>query len=287
MNCIRCGQPLPPGAQSCPMCGQPYAPVSQPQPEQKVYPTAYSQSIQTREDNSFLTILSDLPRAFLHSFTQPGEVLRTMVEKRDHFSFPIVTVLVLLLSFLCGTVLLRGFVAVLYQVIYRLTGSSLAGSAASLSQGVSYITGRVGPMAGGIAVLCQLISMAALSAVFMVYLGAVCRLSLSYELVTGFITVISLNTVATTVLAMACSLLSPWLALMVMGCGLAVGLSQACGMLSLITGRPENRLFVSKLVLSAASVLAVLSINGVVGSLLMNGVLQRILGLLGSAGSLI
>jgi len=290
MNCIRCGQPLPPGAQACPLCGQMCVPAgqpAQPQPEQTVYPTAYTQTAQIREDNSFLTALSELPRAFCHSFTQPGEVLRGWVEKREHFSFPIVTVLVLLLSFLCGTVLLRGFVAVLYQAIFRLTGASLAGSAASLSQGVSYIAGRVGPMAGGIAVLCQLISMTVLGAVFMVYLGAVCRLSLSYELVTGFVTVISLNTAVTTVLAMACSLLSPWLSLMVMACGLVIGISQACGMLSLITGRSENQLFVSKLVLSGCSVLALLSVNGVVGSLLMNGVLQRVLGLLRSVGSLI
>ena len=285
MNCIRCGQPLPPGTQACPTCGQPYAPVQPAQ--QPVYPTAYTQSAQTRVDNSFLTILSDLPRAFLHSFTQPGEVLRGMVEKRDHFSFPIVTTLVLLLSFLCGTVLLRGFVGVLYQVIFRLTGTNLAGSAASMSQGVSYIAGRVGPMAGGVAALCQLISMAALGTVFMVYLGAVCHVALSYELVSGFVTVISLNTAATTVLAMACSLLSPWLALMVMACGLMIGITKACGMLSLITGKPESQLFASRLILSVSAVLAVLGINGVVGGLLMNGVLQRILGLLVSAGALI
>jgi len=330
MNCTRCGQPLPQGAQVCPACGQPsgaYAPAQpyapqnyaypptmppqawqatqtyppvQPtptyqntqayQPAYPVYPTGYQQAQgygHAQEDNSFFTILSDLPHAFLNSFARPGEVLRTMVERRDHFSFPIVALLVLVLSFLGGVVMMRGFVNVLFSVISALTGVSMGGSAASMSQGASYIAGRVGPMVGGIAALCQLISMLVMGAAFMVYVCAVCRVSFSVELLTGFVAVTSMNTVVTSVLAMALSLLSPWLSVLVMACGLAIGLTKACGMLSAITGRTEEQLFVGKLVTSCVTVLATLSINGVVGGLLMSGVMQRVLSLLGNVGSLI
>ena len=280
MNCNRCGQPLPKNAKTCPACGQPAGPV---------YQQSYvlRQQGYTQEEEGFLTHLSELPRMFLRSFTQPGEVLRAMVERRDHVSFPVVTFLVLVLAFLGGMVLMRGFLFVLLQGISRVTGMSLAGSAASLSQGVSYIAGRVGPMAGGIAVLCQLITMLALGAVFLVYVCVVGRTAFSYELASGFLTVVSLGNVAVSLLAMALSMLSPWLSVIVMACGLMIGITQACGMLGLITGQPEGQLFTARLVLSACAVLAVLIINGVVGGLLMGGVLERVLSLLSHTGALV
>ena len=300
MNCARCGTQLQPGTSVCPACGEPVNAW----PQQGVYQQSYVQyqqgqypqgyqtpytygSRQPHDDGGFLGALSDLPRAFADSFSRPAEVMRGLVERRDRFSWLIVSALVLVLAFLCGMVLMRGVLGMMLRAISVLSNTPLASTDASMSQGVSYIAGRVGPMAGGVAALCQLISMAALGTVFMVYLGAVCHVALSYELVSGFVTVISLNTAATTVLAMACSLLSPWLALMVMACGLMIGIIKACGMLSLITGKPESQLFASRLILSVSAVLAVLGINGVVGGLLMNGVLQRILGLLVSAGALI
>ena len=297
MNCARCGAQLQPGASRCSVCGEAAgAPgvyqQSYMQYQQGAYPPgyqppyAYGRSAQ-HDEGGFLGALSDLPRAFVESFTHPGDVMRTMVERRDRFSWIIVTGLCLLLSFLCGMVLMRGFLSLLLTAISVLSGTPLASTDASMSPGVSYIAGRVAPMAGGIAALCQLIAMLVPAAVFMVYICGVCRVAFSWELVTSFIAVISLNTVAVSVLAMAGSLLTPWLAIGLILCGMAVSYVQATGMLGLITARPDQQLMFGKLLCVVISLALTLLLCGVVGGLLMGGVVDRVLILLNNVGALI
>ena len=201
MNCAACGQPIPQGAAACPVCRTPVqAPdyrqsYAQYQPDQ--YPTGYQQPYAygqqpEQPENAVLTALMELPRAFLGSFTRPGEVLRHMVERRDFFTCPIVSMLVLVLSFLGGIVVMRGFVGVLFQAVAALSGVTLAGSSASMNQGISYIAGRVAPSVGGIAAVCQLICMLVPAVVFMIYICAVCKVMFSWELALGFAAVTSL-----------------------------------------------------------------------------------------------
>lgn len=299
MNCTGCGNPLPPGAQACPYCGTPLNPYGQPngqnvyqqsyvqyQPGQ--YPTGYQTPYgygqePVREPYGVLHALSGLPRAFVESFSNPGEVLRSMVERRDWLSGPIVAALVLVMAALSGLVIMRGFVDVLLSMAAAFTGSGMTGA----SQSAAYIAGRIAPSVGGIVALCQLISMLVPTAVFMVYICMICHVAFSWELALGFLAVTSLGTVAVSLMAMALSLLSPWLALAVMICGMAISYTQACGMLGLITARADVQLMRAKLILTCLSILLTLALNGLAGGLLMSGVMQRVMGLLHSVGSLI
>ena len=203
MNCARCGTQLQPGTSVCPACGEPVNAW----PQQGVYQQSYVQyqqgqypqgyqtpytygSRQPHDDGGFLGALSDLPRAFADSFSRPAEVMRGLVERRDRFSWLIVSALVLVLAFLCGMVLMRGVLGMMLRAISVLSNTPLASTDASMSQGVSYIAGRVGPMAGGIAALCQLIAMVMPAAVFMFYICVVCRVAFSWNLLTSFLTVV-------------------------------------------------------------------------------------------------
>ena len=260
--------------------------------QQGTYPPGFQQPYSygqptTRDANPLLTALSALPRTFLDSFSQPQEVLRGMLEKKDRLTGPIVAALTLLLTFLCGMVVMRSFVGVLLSAISTLTGVSLASDAVSMNQGVSYIAGRIAPSVGGAAVLCQLIGMAVPALVFLVYLCGVAKVHFSWELLLGFVGVTTLPTAAVALLAMVLSLLSPWLALLVALCGMAVSYTQACGLLSAVTGRPDAQLLPVKMLLVALALALTLIVGGLVGGLLMRGVTQRVMVLLNSVGSLI
>ena len=210
-----------------------------------------------------------------------------MLEKRDLLTGPIVAGLTLLLTFLCGMVVMRSFVGVLLSAISALTGVSLASDAASMNQGISYIAGRIAPSVGGAAVLCQLIGMAVPALVFLVYLCGVAKVHFSWELLLGFVAVTTLPTAAVALLAMVLSLLSPWLALLVALCGMAVSDTQACGLLSAVTGRSDAQRLSVKMLLVALALALTLIVGGLVGGLLMRGVTQRVMVLLNSVGSLI
>lgn len=289
MNCATCGRVLPQGVQMCPYCGAPVQPYAY-TPYQQNYPTGYQQPYtygQAPEKPELLTVLSDLPRAFWDSYTRPGEVLRGMVEKRDWMSGIIVSAVVLGLAFLSGMVLMRGFIGVLFTAIARVTGVSMANTSASMNQGISYIAGRIGPAVGGVAALCQLIGMLVPAAVFLIYICAICRITFSWELALGFVAVNSMGTVAASVLSMVLSFLSPWLALLPIGCSMALGIARASSMLGLITARGNTQLIRARLMLVGLSLGLTLLLSGVFGGLLMSGVMNRVFALLGSVGSLL
>jgi hypothetical protein len=194
---------------------------------------------------------------------------------------------VLLLTFLGGVVILRGFVGELFKAVSALTGVSMAGSSASMNQGISYIAGRVGPAVGGIAALCQLICMLIPVAVYMLYICVIRKVAFSIELAAGFLSVLSFNTIAASLLAMALSLLSPWLAVLVMCAGAAVSYTQANGMLGFITGVPGHQTAGARIACTVISLFVSVLLSSLVGGLLMSGVMRRILTLFSSVGSLL
>ena len=77
------------------------------------------------------------------------------------------------------------------------------------------------------------------------------------------------------------------LALLVALCGMAVSYTQACGLLSAVTGRSDAQLLSVKMLLVALALALTLIVGGLVGGLLMRGVTQRVMVLLNSVGSLI
>ncbi len=259
---------------------------------QQSYPPGYQQPYiygqqSARDGNPLLNALSELPRAFLDCFQNPAEVLRGMMERRDLLTCPLVTGIVLLLSFLGGMVVLRSFIGVLFTSFSALTGVSIAGDSASMNQGISYIAGRIAPSVGGIAALCQLFGMAIPAAVQMVYLCAVRKIRFSWEMLFGFVTVTTLPTAAVILLAMLLSLLSPWLSLMAVLCGMAVSYTQAGALMSFVTGQSDAQILPAKMICICVSILLVLLVDGLIGGMLMSGVMQRVLVLLANVGSLI
>ena len=129
--------------------------------------------------------------------------------------------------------------------------------------------------------------MAVPALVFLVYLCGVAKVHFSWELLLGFVGVTTLPTAAVSLLAMVLSLVSPWLALLAALCGMAVSYTQACGLLSAVTGRPDAQLLPVKMLLVALALALTLIVGGLVGGLLMRGVTQRVMVLLNSVGSLI
>ena len=294
MKCAACGAPLPQGAAVCPACHAPvqtayqqsyvqYQPGSYP----PGYQPPYTYGEPPQEDNSFLTVLADLPRAFLNVFTRPGEVLKTMVERRDLYTCPVVAAVVLVLAFLGGMMMMRSFVGVLFDWIAALSGITLAGSSASMNQGISYIAGRVAPSVGGIAVVCQLICMLTTTIVFMLYICVVCKVMFSWELALGFLTVTAMPTAAFALLAMALSLLSPWDAVLMILLNCAVSFTLACAMLAPVTGRSDQQLLGGKLACLGLTLVLAFVLCGVAGGFMMGGVVQRMVVLFANVGSLI
>ena len=86
---------------------------------------------------------------------------------------------------------------------------------------------------------------------------------------------------------MASALLSPWLALIWMACGASIGYTQACSMLSLITGRSEQQLMRGKLICICISIAVSMALCGLAGGALAGHVVQRIVVLFANVASLI
>ena len=76
---------------------------------------------------------------------------------------------------------------------------------------------------------------------------------------------VTIAVTAISLLAMVLSLLSPWLALLVALCGMAVSYTQACGLLSAVTGRPDAQLLPVKMLLVALALALTLIVGGLVG----------------------
>ena len=268
----------------------PYQP-SYPPYEQATYPPGYQQPYvygeQQRAQSALMSVLGELPHAFVNSFRAPAEALRAMLERNDTIAFPLVAGVSLLLCFLCGMSISRGFVETVFSLVSSLTGVSLASSASSMSQGVNYVAGRIAPSVGGVLVLCQLLAVLIPGLVVTVYLTVFCRQRFSWPAFLGMMTVPTYPTVVVTLAVMLASLVAPWLGLVCVLCGMCFNYIQWSALLSFLTGRSDAQLFSSKAVLFCVSLLLTLLSVVLVGGSLTNVIFQNILGLLSNVEALL
>ena len=239
------------------------------------------------QPNPLMTMLNELPRTFAGCFTHPGEVLRSMVERGDLITCPIVIGIVLVVVFLGGMSAMRGVVELLFGLIASLTGVSLANNEASMQQGINYIAGQVAPAVGGIAVLCQLIAIIVPLIVVVVYLCAVRRMPFSWHVMLGMAAVTTMPTVAFALLGMLVSFVSPWLCLLAVIAGIVVAYLQLSNMLNTIVGGTDAQLLPVKMICFPLALLLTLAVVWFVGGNLMGNVFQHMLSLLGNTGSFV
>lgn len=254
--------------------------------QQQGYPQNYGYQ-QGVPASPLMSLLTELPRTFAGCFTQPGEVLRSLVERGDLLTCPIVVGVVLVVVFLGGMAAMRGVVSVLFGLIASLTGISLASDSASMQQGINYIAGQVAPAVGGIAVLCQLIAIAVPVLVVLVYLCGVCKMPFSWHVTLGMVTVTTMPTVVFALLGMLLSFVSPWLCLLIMIVGIVIAYLQLSNMLNTITGIPDAQLLPAKMICFPIAILLTLALLWFVGGNLLGGVFQQMLSLLGNTSSFV
>lgn len=236
---------------------------------------------------AFVGALSYLPRVLTGLLRDPGETLQGMMERADVYTGGVVTALSLLFTFLTAMVMTRGAVSSVLGSLSSLLGISLAGDAASMSQGVNYIAGKIAGSIGGIAALCQLFSIVLPAAVAMVYLCTVRKLRFSYLLLSNFVAVSTLPSVAASLLCMVFSLLSPYLGLVILVLGDAVSYVFTCLMIARLTGQPEGQSAGVKAAVVCISELTKILFIQLVGGALMAGAMRAVAALIGTMGSLL
>lgn len=252
------------------------------------YQTAYGRFGPAGGDRgAFLGALSNLPRVLAGLLRDPGETLQGMMERADFYTGGVAVALSLLLTLLSAMVMTRGVVSSAMGGLSGLLGVSLAGDAASMSQGVSYIAGKIAASIGGIAALCQLFSIALPAAVAMVYLCTVRKLRFSFLLLSNFVAVNTLPSVAAALLCMVFSLLSPYLGAVILILGNVVSYVFTCLMIARLTGQPEAQSAAVKAAVVCISELTKILFIQLVGGALMAAALRTVAALIGTMGSLL
>lgn len=278
-------QPYPNGYQAGQQSGyQPGYP-----PYQQTYPTGYQQPYQYGEtrQNPFSSAMSELPHVFSLSFKNPGEAFHSLLERSDTITGPILCGVVLLLSFFAGMTVARGVVSIFFSAVSSLTGVSPAGSASSMNQGINYVAGRIAPSVGGVTVLCQLISMLVPVLVSGIYLLVICKVPFSWPVIFGLVSIPSIPSAIAALAGMLLSLLSPWLTIVCVLCGMAFSYLQLGALLQYVTGRSEQQLFLPKTACILLSLLLTLLLHLLIGGGLMGNVLNYMIQLLSNVGSLL
>ncbi|MDD3214644.1 MAG: zinc ribbon domain-containing protein, partial [Eubacteriales bacterium] len=171
------------------------------------YPQGYRQvygryNAPRREHGEFLSTLGNLPRVITSMFRNPGETLHGMMDRNDKYTGGVTVVVTLLLTFFAAILVMRGAVWTVLAGLSGLLGTSLAGDAASMNQGVNYIAGKMGASVGGIAALCQLIAIIFPMAVALVYLCVVKKVRFSFLLASNLTAIVTLPTLGAAVLCM-------------------------------------------------------------------------------------
>lgn len=235
----------------------------------------------------FAKALSDLPQVVKGAFTDPAGALQGMIRREDRYTGAIVVLLSLLFAFLAGMILVRGALGSLFTVASGMTGLQLADSAASLNQGVNYLAGKVAVPIGGIAAVCQLIAAVMPSAVTMVYLSVMRQVRFSFLLLSGFAAITILPNLAALVLASACSLITPYLSLLMLFFGQVVSYVLLCAMAVRLANLKPQRAVLVQSSLICLSVLTQIALIAAVGGTLMNGVVRTLTSLTNSMGGLL
>ncbi len=235
----------------------------------------------------FITALGNLPRVIRGMLVDPGETLHGMMERGDVYTGAVVAVLSLLLTFLTAILMSRGAVYNVFMGLSSVFGLSMANDAASMNQGVNYIAGRMATSVGGIAALSQLIALLIPAAVALVYLCVMKKVRFSYLLASNMVAIVTLPSIAASMVCMLVSLLSPYLGLVVLMVGEIASYVLLCSLVVWVANLPEQQWVSTKIIIiSAAELLKLLIIwlvSGALASLAMNTVSS----LVNSMGSLL
>lgn len=271
---------------------QGYVPTAEPQQAMSGYPQGYQPAQgyyappqQPSTGRAFIDALTRLPSVFRSTFTNAGDTLASLMERRDYITCGLVTVLTLLLSFVGGMVMTRGVVSFVLSGFSWLSGVPLASTSAGMNQGVVFLASRISAGVGGITALCQFFAMLTPTAVAVVYLCAVCKLPFSMLLFSAILTVTTIPTVACAFAAAVLSIASPALGLLVAVFSMVFSYIVLGGVLSRATGKPDAQLACVKMVLICLSLLLTLLLSLLLGGLLLGGVGRTLATLFQNSGS--
>ena len=239
------------------------------------------------EHGAFLNALGYLPRVIAGAFRDPGETLQSMMERNDVYTGGVIAGLSLLFTFLCAMLMTRSLVSTGLNGLSALFSTQLAGDAASMNQGVNYIAGKIAGSLGGIAMLCQLFALGFPAAVSMVFLCVVRKVRFSFALLSNMAAIVTLPTVAASVLCMLGSLLSPVVGIVPVLLGTAASYVLLGALLICVTGQPAQKSVPTVIIVICLSeVLKILFIQ-LIGGTLVASTMRTVSGLIGSMGSLL
>ncbi len=255
------------------------------------YPTGYQPvygSYHAGGDRgAFVNALGDLPRVLGGLFRDPGDTLQGMMERGDLYTGGVAVGLTLLVTFLTAMIVTQGSISMLFNGLSSLFGLSLADSAASMNQGISYIAGKIAAPIGGIAVLCQLFAITLPAAVALVFLCTIRRVRFSFLLASNFVALTTLPSIAASLLCMVFSLLSPVLGALMLVLGEVASYLLMCLMIAHITGLVEQHSALVKLAVVCISIVLKLLFIQLVGGTLMAAAMRTVSTLMSTMGSLL
>ncbi|HPF88701.1 MAG TPA: zinc ribbon domain-containing protein [Candidatus Limiplasma sp.] len=236
---------------------------------------------------AFSKTLSDLPGVIKGAFTCPTDTLVRMIRREDRYTGLLIVGLSLIMAFLTGTIMVRGVLGSLFTLTSEVTGLELADSTASLNQGVSYLAGKVALPIGGIAAVCQLIAVIMPAAVTMVYVSVMRKVRFSFPLLSGFAAIITLPNLFALLIAAVCSVITPYLAILVLLFGLIFSYVLLCNV-AVQLGRlqPPRAVPVQAALICVSELMKVILIAGI-GGVLMSGVVHTLTSLTNSMSSLL
>lgn len=251
------------------------------------YQQPYGQYNPGRGNGEFVTTLSYLPRVLMGMFRSPGDTLQGMLERGDRYTGGVVAGLSLLLTFLATMIFTSGAVNAALSGLSQLLGTSLAGDAASMNQGVNYIAGKIAPSVGGIAVLCQLFSLVLPLTVALVYLCVIRKVRFSFLLASNLLALTTLPSLAVAALSMVVGLLSPYLAVLAVLAGVVVSNVLMVTLVSGMVGLPEQQSTPVKIALICASELLKILFIQLIGGSLLSLTMGTVSSLVSTMGSLL
>jgi hypothetical protein len=231
--------------------------------------------------------LSDLPQVVRSAFTDPMGTLQGMMRRGDRLTGGVMVLLSLILAFLAGMILTKGALGMLFSAMSGLTGLQLADSAASLNQGVGYLAGKVALSVGGIATLCQLIASLVPVVVAVAYLNLLRQLRFSFLMVSSLTAIVTLPNMLALLLAAVFSLITPYLALLMLFFGQVLSYVLLCNMAVRLADTDAARTIPLQASLICLSELMKIILIAVIGGALMNGVVQTLSGLTNSVSGLL
>ena len=181
----------------------------------------------------------------------------------------------------------RSVIASLFSSISSLTGTQMAGDAASMNQGINYIAGKMAAPLGGIAAVCELLAILLPAVVAIVYLCAIRKVRFSFVLISNIVALATLPSIAAAVLCMLASLISPLVGLAVILLGDIVSYVILCTVIARVTGEPEQHSVMTKIGIICTSEAVRLLFIQLIGGAMLGATLRAASALFVSLSSLI